>query len=341
MLFSDVIGHERPKAVLRAALRNDRVAHAYLFHGVDGIGKRLTAVRFAQAINCEADEGPSGPDACGTCRSCRQIEALSHPDFVLIAPDQEQANPQIKIEEIRALEEQMIYRPLVGRRRVVVIDEADRMTLGAANALLKTLEEPPGHSVLILVTSRPFALPATIRSRCQSLRFSAQSQQQVESALVEKQGLSQFDARFLAAITQGRLGEALRTDLNEARAKQREYATITAVASLQSVATLLTAAEALHREERAAEALDAIGQWVRDLILVGVGADEESLLHHDLLQELQQAASPAHLDALLTILEDIEKIQRAANRNLNLQLALETILLRLRDAVCGTASQPA
>src|SRR5579885_1746470 len=132
MPFSDVIGHERPKAVLKAALRNDRIAHAYLFHGEPGIGKRLMAFRLAQAINCEAPQSEDAFDTCGLCRSCRQIEGLTHPDFILIAPNQEQSNPQIKIEEIRALEEQMIYRPLVGQRRVVIIDDADRMTLGAA-----------------------------------------------------------------------------------------------------------------------------------------------------------------------------------------------------------------
>jgi DNA polymerase-3 subunit delta' len=340
MPFSDVIGHERPKAVLRAALRNDRVAHAYLFHGEPGIGKRMTALRFAQAINCETEKAPESPDACGACRSCRQIEALTHPDFVLVIPDQEQANPQIKIEEIRALEGQIIYRPLVGRQRVVVIDEADRMTLGAANALLKTLEEPPGHSVLLLVTSRPFALLATIRSRCQSLRFAAQARTQVESALVAKRGMSPADARFLATVAQTRVGVALQTDLAEARAKQREFTTLTDTASLQSVATLLAAAEALHREERAAEALEWIAQWVRDLILVGVHADRDSLLNSDQLPELERAAHQAQPDALFSLLEDIEAIQRAANRNLNLQLALETVLLRLREAVCVTSTQP-
>lgn len=337
MPFSDIIGHERPKAILKAALRHDRVAHAYLFHGDPGIGKRLTAFRLAQAINCETTEGSDGLEACGLCRSCRQIEGLTHPDFVLIAPDQEQANPQIKIEDIRALEEQMIYRPLVGRRRVVVIDDADRMTLGAANALLKTLEEPPGYSVLVLVTSRPFALPATIRSRCQGLRFAPQTRSQVETALVARRQVQPADARFLAAVAQGRVGEALQTDLAEACAKQREYTAITAASSLQSVATLLSSAEALHREERSAEALEWIARWVRDLILVGTGAPTDSLLNPDQLTELQQVARQARFDVLLDLLDDIETVQRSANRNLNLQLALETILLRLREAICTQA----
>ena len=131
-MFKDIVGHEGPKAILQAAMRNDRIAHAYLFHGEDRIGKRLTAVRFGQALNCDASALDA--DACGSCQSCRQIEAATHPDFVLIEPDQELANPQIKIEQIRHLEQHIIYRPLIGRFKIVLIDEADRMTIGAANA---------------------------------------------------------------------------------------------------------------------------------------------------------------------------------------------------------------
>jgi len=338
MSFNDIVGHDRPKAVLTAALRHDRVAHAYLFHGEHGIGKRLTAVRFAQAINCETAEAVTAQDPCGHCRSCRQIEGLTHPDFFVISPDQEQANPQIKIEEIRALEEQVIYRPLVGLRRVIIIDDADRMTLGAANALLKTLEEPPGETILILVTSRPFALPATIRSRCQALRFAAPAQSQVEAILVTRRSLSASDARFLAAVTQNRLGEALDTDLQAVRATQRDFASLIARDSIRSISAVLTTAEALHREERSREALEWIARWVHDLILVRVGADRTNVINLDRVTELEQTASPIQVDLLLALMEDIEALQRAANRNVNLQLALESILLRLRDVTCAPAT---
>src|SRR5438093_677039 len=238
MPFLDLIGHERPTAILKASILHDRVAHAYLFFGEDRIGKRLAALRFAQAINCEIDYGPGGPDACGACRSCRQIEARTHPDFLLIEPDQEQANPQIKIEQIRELEQQLVYHPLVGRRKVCLIDEADRMTPGAANALLKTLEEPPDHSLLLLITSRPSALLATVRSRCHGIRLVAPPR-----------------------------------------------------------------------------------------------AAADRLLHRDRLPQLEESAHGLRPDALLDLLADIETIQQAATRNVNLQMALETILLRLRDAI--------
>ncbi len=333
MPFQDVIGHEQPIALLKAAIRHDRIAHAYLFYGERGIGKRLTALRFAQALNCDMAAGPGDPDACGRCRSCRQIEACTHPDFTLIEPDPEQTTPQIKIEQIRGIESQIVYRPLIGRWKVCVIDQADRLTIGAANALLKTLEEPPSHCLFLLVTSRPSALPATIRSRCQALRFATPVRAQVETALVAKRGLSQEEARFLAVLSEGRLGEAMKMDPDDIKTARRELLLLTDPASLRSVTALLTAAEALAKTDRAQEALAWLKRWLRDLLLVRVGADPDALLNLDCLPALESTASNMDVTALLDLLGHIEILEQQATRNLNVQLALECILLRLRDAM--------
>jgi DNA polymerase-3 subunit delta' len=339
MPFRDVIGHERPKAILTTALRHDRLAHAYLFCGEDSIGKKLTAQRFAQAINCDTEPGPEGPDACGACKSCVQMEGRTHPDLLVIEPDPEQANPQIKIEQIREVEQWIIYQPLVGRTKICLIDEADRMTLGAANALLKTLEEPPAHSLLLLITSRPSALPATVRSRCHAVHFTPPARTQVEAALIVKREIPPADARLLAVVSQARIGQALTMDLAETRTKQEELATLASPTSLQSVTAILTAAEALHKSGRGPEALEWLAGWVRDLILVRIGADPDHLLHPEHVPLLQAAAREARVDQLLDLLDDIDALQRAASRNLNLQLALENSLLRMREAVLGTGER--
>ena len=331
MPFSDIIGHERVQALLRASILHDRVAHAYLFFGDHGIGKRLVAVRFTQALNCDSATPPEGPDACGLCQSCRQIEALTYPDLVVVEPDQEKATPQIKIEQIREVQEHIVYRPLIGHRKVCLIDDADCMTLGAANALLKTLEEPPPHSLFLLIASRPSALPLTVRSRCQNLRFAAPSRTQVEAALMVKRALPPADARFLAILTESRLGEALASDLDAIRAQQEEFRNLTARTTLESIPRLLTAAEALSKADRAEEVLEWIARWVRDLVLIQIGADSDYLLSADAPQHMHQVASGASLDDLLSLLDAIEAFQRGATRHLNHQLAVENILLRLRD----------
>jgi len=333
MPFRDIIGHDRPKAILKASIRHDRVAHAYLFHGENAIGKKLAAIRFAQALNCDRLSAAQEPDACGTCRSCSQIDAQTHPDFLLIEPDRELANPQIKIEQIRQLEEQIVYRPLISPRKIYVIDEADRLTQGAANALLKTLEEPAAHSLFLLVSSRPAALPATVRSRCQSIRFVPPARTQVEAALITQRTLPPADAHFLSMIAQGRIGLALRTDLAEARKQQEEFSTLTSPTTLRSISTLLTAAETLHKSDRVLEALEWMARWGRDLLLVRLGADPDHLLNRDRLPALQQAAAQVQPQLLIDVLEEIQAVERHAGRNLNLQLTLEQILLHLRDAI--------
>ena len=342
MPFRDITGHERPIALIQAAVRHQRLAHAYLFHGETAIGKRLTAFRLAQALTCEHPPLPDDLDSCGGCRACQQIAERTHPDFLVIEPDRELATLQIKIEQIRDLEQQFVYRPLMSARKICLIDDADCLTIGAANALLKTLEEPPGHALFLLISSRPNALPATIRSRCQSLRFTTPAHTQVEAAVILKREVPPADARFLAMVTEGRLGEALTMDLADQRERQRECLDLIAPKTLRSVTAILSAAEQFAKADRGTEILTWLSRWIRDLVLVLVGGDREALLHLDHLPQLEHYAQQADLTMLLDLLREIERTEQGATRHLNLHMALETCLLRLRDALqLGPATIPA
>jgi len=333
MPFQNLIGHQQTIASLQTAVRQNRLAHAYLFHGEAAIGKRSTAVCFAQALNCERISTNEEIDACGQCRSCLQVESRTHPDFFVIEPDSELATPQIKIEQVREIEQQVMYRPLIGERKICLIDNADRMTIGAANALLKTLEEPPDHSLFLLITSRPAALPATVRSRCQLLRFATPARTHVEAALIVKREIPPADARMLAIVSEGRIGEALAGDAKETRAKQQELLDLVRPQSLQSITTILTAAESIAKADRAPDILSWLARWIRDLVLLQVGGDQDQLLYIEDLRTLETYAKDADTDALLSILQDIEKTEQQATRHLNLHMALENILLRLREAL--------
>jgi DNA polymerase-3 subunit delta' len=336
MPFTDIIGHERPIAFLKTVLRHGQLGHAYLFHGADGIGKRQVAIRLAQTILCEQNVDEAQTDSCGGCRECLQVEARTHPDFLLIEPDPEQATPQIKIEQIRELESQVVYRPLIAARKVFIVDEADRLTIGAANALLKTLEEPPTHALFLLVTSRIDALPATIRSRCQRLRFAAPSQEQVQRTLTACLGWSAADAQFVTMLTESRIGQAMKVSPASLRTQEEEFCTLAAAKALQSPASVLTIAETLHRADRAADALAWLARWVRDLILTRTGAEPEFLINQNRRAALEQGWRADQLDQLLELYTTIDQMERSATRNLNLQLALESILLRLRDILIHT-----
>ncbi|HEY7531532.1 MAG TPA: DNA polymerase III subunit delta', partial [Nitrospiraceae bacterium] len=332
MPFRDIIGHDYPIAALKASIAHDRLAHAYLFHGERSIGKKLTALWLAQALNCDQASTMKEFDACGVCRSCQQVVAQTYPDFFMIAPDPEQTTPQIKIEQVREIEQHIMYRPLIGTRKICVINDADCMTIGAANALLKTLEEPPDHSLFVLISNRPAALPATIRSRCQSLRFTTPARKRVEAALIQQRSLSPADATFLALTSEGRIGEALTSDVRALRAQQKEFLELVQPGSLQSPTAILSSAEALAKGDRAQDILGWLTRWIRDLILIQVHGDRDQLFYVDQVSMLKIYASRANTDELLILLRDIETTEQSATRHLNLHMALETILLRLRDA---------
>jgi len=203
MPFRDVVGHRRLVGLLTRSIREESLPPSLIFAGPDGIGKRLAALSTAQALNCTAP-APDG-DACGVCAACSRIARGVHPDVLIIEPGE---SGSIKIDRVRDIVDRVGFRPFEGRRRVIVIDDADSLVPAAQNALLKTLEEPPASSVFILVTSKPDLLLATVRSRCPRLRFQPLDASEIAAALM-KQGRSETEARAIAAAAGGSLGSAL------------------------------------------------------------------------------------------------------------------------------------
>lgn len=219
MPFRDLVGHRRLFELLGRAIASDALPPSLIFQGTDGIGKRLTALAAAEALNClnPPADGPAGRDGCGQCASCRKIGRSIHPDVRVVAPEE---GTSIKIEQVRDVVDQTAYRPFEGRHRVVIVDNADLMGDDAQNALLKTLEEPPPRNVFVLVTARPAALLDTIRSRCCQLRFAPLSSHDIASALMSRHGLDEHHARAAAALAGGSFTRALLSgggDLAEAR----------------------------------------------------------------------------------------------------------------------------
>jgi len=176
MAFHDIIGQDKAINILVRTMQRGRIASSYLFAGEPGIGKKYTAVTLAKALNCLTSLG----DACDECPSCKKIDSGIHPDFLLISPE----SGQIRIEEIRAIDEMLSLKAFEGRYKVVIVDDADTMNQYAANAFLKRLEEPPGESLIILVSSNPARLPDTIRSRCSRINFTPLSSAACEKVIL-------------------------------------------------------------------------------------------------------------------------------------------------------------
>jgi DNA polymerase III subunit delta' len=180
--FKDVVaghGHVRLAGLLARSVERDALPPSLIFSGPAGSGTREMAVALAQALNCLSPVafGESGRDACGVCAACSRISRGVHPDVLVVEPGD---NGSIKIDQIRDVIDRAAFRPFEGRRRVVIIDEADAMAAPAQSALLKTLEEPPSSSVFVLVTARPDMLLPTVQSRCPRLRFQASAHQTVD-----------------------------------------------------------------------------------------------------------------------------------------------------------------
>ena len=204
MSFKDIIGQEAPLAIIKSSLKNDRLSHAYLFVGEEGVGKETVAQRLAKILNCQRQS----LEACGECSSCKKIERFLHPDVKYLKP--EGPSQTIKIDHILKLQHEIYLKAFEGRKKVFIISSAERMTQEAANAFLKTLEEPPGEAVLILITSHPEKLLPTITSRCQLVRFNLISKEKIEKFLREKLGSSKKEAENLSLNCEGRLGEAVK-----------------------------------------------------------------------------------------------------------------------------------
>lgn len=173
MAFETLVGNEKVKTLLTNAVQTNNVLHSYLFSGIDGIGKSLFAKEFANMILCTSNE----VKPCGICKSCLEFQGESHPDFLVIEPED---GKTIKIEQIRYLQEKIAEKPVTTEKKVYIINNSDAMTREASNALLKTLEEPPTYAILILITDNENKLLVTIKSRCTKINFQPLAEKEIK-----------------------------------------------------------------------------------------------------------------------------------------------------------------
>ncbi len=329
MPFAEIVGQGRAVAQLRGAWGAGRLPQAYCFSGPEGVGKRTTALVLAQALNCLAPlAGAAGGDACGACLPCRKIRAGQHPDVTLVEPLEKSV---IGIDQVRELTARASLRPYEGRAKVWILDPADLLQEPAANALLKTLEEPAGATLFILVTARASALLPTIRSRCQSVRFELLPEAALQELLV-REGRSPDAARVAAALAGGSAPRALALEVEAER--QRRGRTLSEVwGALRTLPGVLAEAERLGRERRAFEtALEVLLGFTRDLAVARFGRDAVPWLTAEGDGEVRRLAATVSPGAILDVYEAQVAAQRDLARYANPRLVAERMLLRMRAA---------
>jgi DNA polymerase-3 subunit delta' len=319
MAFDDIIGQEKSLAVLRAALANNRLHHAYLFTGPEGVGKRTTAIMLAMALHCAERQG----DACGHCIECARIRARNHPDVREIEPLP--GKKEITIQQIRDMEKELQYRSFSGGRKVAVVDPAALLNQASQNALLKTLEEPPQNSVLVLISPSAGALLPTLRSRCLRLSFGPIPRQLLAEFLSSRRGCTCDEAQLLAALSMGSLGIGLAMNGKEFREDVREWGRELAALSSGDYRGAIEMAEALSSSrEEALEFLRWVQSWYRDLLVRRVG--QEDVVNLDLMPELERKAAEGALERILSSATYAGEAAVKIQRNLNRRMVLEQLL---------------
>ncbi len=324
MRFADVVGHERAAAILRHTAGAGG-AGAVLLLGPTGVGKRVLADAFTARLLCEA---PTGDDACGSCAHCTRVAAGSHPDVRVVTREEDRRD--IRIDQARELCRWLGLQPLMANRKVAIIDGAQQLNEHGQNALLKTLEEPPGASVLVLLATAPALVLPTVRSRCRMIRLDPLPPDAVARVL-EAQGLPPERARALAALAGGCPGRALELD-----GEPHRLARALVLERLPGLRRLAAHEVSQLAQEMAREPVDAalsatVG-WYRDVMQVALVGDDLPLRNPDAAEAVRAAAAHTDPAVLLRQLEGVCDTITALERNANRMLALETMLLWLRAA---------
>src|SRR5258708_6986904 len=343
-MFSTLIGNDEVKESLRRLLSGGRVPGSMLFTGDEGMGKKLLALELAKALNCRQR---NGIEACDQCSSCKRLSRSAFPPFTGEDDNKERmiwsehadvamVRPHkqiIRVKPMRELEREANFRPFEGAARVFIVEDADYMNEGASNALLKTLEEPPPTSHLILTTSNPTALLATIRSRCQIIRFAPIPTAEVEKFLVEQKSLSAEDARLLAHTAQGSIGRALAGDVDTYRHRRETMLSVLRALTLTSDRVeLLQAAESLAaaRDRHEYELrLDVLEILIRDAWALALGRPGESIVNGDLLAPLRQIAAEMKSERAAAWLKQIEELRGTLEVNVNRKIASDALFLSM------------
>ncbi len=322
MAFAQIHGQERALLLLRNALASGRLAQAYLFYGPKGVGKKLTARQFVKALYCPRILD----DSCDTCPSCRKIDANNHPDVVWFTAHE----ATMTIEQIRTMQRRLGYKPYEGPRITAILDGCERLSLPAANALLKTLEEPPASVLLLLLSSNKEALPLTITSRCQGVPFRPLTREHMQ-AILEQQGVDHDTATSVAAFACGGIDILAHTDLTQVRdLHQRALDLLQAIATGKSVDCFLQVRSLATRREQCDTLLRWLALYCRDLVMVQLSADA-MLYNEPLRATLSTLASRFPLSGLLHAFMLVEQSRRHLAMHANVQLVLEHLLLHLQQ----------
>jgi DNA polymerase III subunit delta' len=341
-MFEKLIGNDDTKHLLQRLAANGRVPQSMLFAGPDGVGKKLFAFELARLMLCNGG-------GCGSCSVCTRIGVFDipkpekgedydvvflsdHPDLGMVLPYKR----NLRVGAIRELEREAHFRPFEADKRIFIINDADKMNDSSANALLKTLEEPPSTTFLILVTSRPDALLQTIRSRCQTIRFAPVAADAIEKVLVSAAKVSPDDASLAARVSGGSVGKALALDIQWFREIRESMVGVIRSALVSgNVSSMLQVSESINdakNKDRYEDVIAILESLVRDVFALSKGADRASITNADIANSLLELSTEAATEKVERWITQIEQLQFNYLVNINRKVATDGLFVKMAGA---------
>ena len=333
MSFKSILGQSQPKKILTNALQNGSVSHSYLFYGPDSVGKKKLAIALAKALNCK---GVDPLDACNECESCLKIERRIHPDFFYLEPIKSTPASReavIKVEVIRELQKKLAFMPYEGKKKVVVIDSVDLMNLQAMNSFLKTLEEPPSSTLLLLISANPNKLLPTLLSRCQGIQFHRLSSQDIRSIIQsqsreEGETLTESEIDFRVHRSQGSVNIALAEDIEKTEHLREQLLEVLEKVSFDRMDIIFNFAKVWAKQtEEIQTVLNEFLGLIRDLALYRSGCSQSDIQNMDLSVRMIPIAKAQSLKTWIDRFNAVHNTQLALSGNANTQLFLENMLI--------------
>ena len=324
MGFNQIIGHERVIENLQNAIRYNQIFHSYLFEGEEAIGKKMVALFFAKTLLCKEE----GIKPCNRCNSCLKFDNWNHPDLKLI----ESEKGLIKKEKIDEMIKNINIAPLESKRKIIIIDDSHDIRMEGQNALLKTLEEPPSYINIILISSSSNNLVSTIISRCQIVKFYPVENTKIEELLMAKYNKTLEEASFIAHFTKGSVGKSIMLSQSEEFFQKREEVIdiIDNIIEGNKLKIFSSIDFFSKNKDYYEEILDIILYWFRDLIIYKEIGESKLIINKDKIPLLSRQ-SFLNLNHINDIIENIMETKQSIERNINYQLAIETMLLGMQE----------
>ena len=326
--FTDIIGQEQLKEHLRGAIDADKVSHAYIINGEKHAGKEFIAGVFAMALQCERE----GTEPCQTCASCRKALSRNHPDIIRLTHEKPNT---IGVDDIRTqINNDMGIKPYSGRRKIYIINEGEKMTIQAQNALLKTLEEPPAYGVILILTTNVNALLPTIVSRCVVLHMKPVEDSLIRQYLMETMKIPDYKADICVAFARGNIGKARLLAASEEFENIREEAvTLLKHIGEMELHEIMTAIKKIGEYKlEVNDYLDIMSVWYRDVLLFKATNDVNHLIFKEEIQYIKKAAGKSDYEGIENILKGLDRAKSRLNANVNFDLTMELLLMTIRES---------